>query len=116
MKKIILATLAALLCVTLSAQKGPADKAKAEVAKFKTELSLTDEQVTQVQKLYIQRLNAVNDLTAKNLSKEEAKVEKAKIISKFNKQLSAVLSPEQMTKFKEYQKQAAQAAKKPAAK
>ena len=115
MKKIILVTLAALLCVTLSAQKGPAEKAKAEVAKFKTELSLTDEQTTQVQNLYTQRLKAINDLTAKNLPKEEAKAEKAKILSKFNKQLSAVLTPEQMTKFKEYQKKAAQAAKKPAA-
>jgi DNA replication protein DnaD len=102
MKKGIFSVLAMLLMLSVFAQKqgpNPEQRAKKMTEHMKTNLSLTDEQTKAVELINLDFARAKVDMEKGN---HEANVA---LKNDFEKELAAVLTPEQVEKMKEMRKE-----------
>lgn len=75
---------------------------EAQIQKWKTELNLSEEQVAKIQEANKKRKEQMDKLRAEKQSERKENIEKAKgITEEFDKDMKAILTPEQYTKFDE---------------
>ncbi len=73
-----------------------------QIEKWKTELNLSEEQVAKIQAANKKRKEQMNKLREERKSERKENIEKVKnITDEFDREMKAILTPEQYTKFDE---------------
>jgi Spy/CpxP family protein refolding chaperone len=108
MKRII-ALFAFILVATFAnaqtAQTAPtpaAERAHVQAMRFQKQLTLTEEQTTKVEAIILAKINAIDAVEADaNKTEEQKEAESAQIRSDKEKEILALLTPEQIIKYNE---------------
>jgi Spy/CpxP family protein refolding chaperone len=83
-------------------RKGRGEGREAQIEKWKTELNLSDEQVAKIQAANKKRKEQMDKLKEERKGERKENMEKIKGISEeFDRDMKAILTPEQYTKFDE---------------
>lgn len=81
-------------------RKGRGEEREVQIEKWKTELNLSDEQVTKIQAANKKRKEQMDKLREEKKGERKENIEKVKGISEeFDKEMKAILTPEQYAKF-----------------